>query len=152
MSKWRGVVRAAAVTFGGALVLIIVGGVAAGMAAAHGMIASQDAVRWLVGIMAAGMMAGAVWISAEWMRAIDEAAREAHKAAWYWGGTAGMCVSGVALVLSSSNPWRETLRRWVGAGLEPIDYMVSGAILMIAPMLVGYTLVWIWWWLARIRS
>ena len=31
----------------------------------------------------------------------DEAAREAHKAAWYWGGSGGMAVGGVLICLAT---------------------------------------------------
>ena len=34
------------------------------------------------------LIAGTIWW---WIRA-DEAVREAHKWAWYWGGSIGMCV------------------------------------------------------------
>ena len=63
-----------------------------------------------------------------------------------------MCVSGVALILSSAGPWRDVIARHVGSGAAPIDYLSAGAALMIAPMLIGYVVVWAWWWLARMRA
>ena len=63
-----------------------------------------------------------------------------------------MCVSGVGLILSSAGPWRDIIAREIGSSGSPIDYVSAGAALMIAPMLIGYTVVWVWWWLARMRG
>ncbi|PZT98644.1 MAG: hypothetical protein DI624_07520 [Brevundimonas sp.] len=152
MGKWGAVIRAAAITFGGGLLFAFLGGVMAGYAASSGWVDGDLAELIVTAIFAVAIMIGALWIGAEWMRVIDEAAREAHKAAWYWGGTAGMCVSGVALILSSAGPWRDVIARHVGSGAAPIDYLSAGAALMIAPMLIGYVVVWAWWWLARMRA
>ncbi|PZU76890.1 MAG: hypothetical protein DI531_01020 [Brevundimonas sp.] len=107
MRKWTPVLRAAAITFGGVLLFGFVRGVLAGYGGQAGWFDGQAVEQIVIAVFAAVLMAGALWIGAEWMRVIDEAAREAHKAAWYWGGTAGMCVSGVGLVLASGGPWRE---------------------------------------------
>lgn len=152
MRKWRPVIKAIAITFGGGLVFALVGGIAMGYAARAGWIGSEMGEMIFTAIFAATIMAGSLWVGAEWMRVIDEAAREAHKAAWYWGGTAGMCVSGVGLILSSAGPWREVIAREIGSSGSPIDYLSAGAALMIVPMLIGYTVVWAWWWLARMRG
>ena len=152
MRKWRPVIKATVITFGGGLLFAFLGGIAVGYASSSGWIAPEMGELIVTAVFAAAIMAGALWIGAEWMRVIDEAAREAHKAAWYWGGTAGMCVSGVALILSSAGPWRDIIAREIGSGSSPIDYVSAGAALMIAPMLIGYTVVWVWWWLARMRG
>ena len=152
MRKWTPVLRAAAITFGGVLLFGFVRGVLAGYGGQAGWFDGQAVEQIVIAVFAAVLMAGALWIGAEWMRVIDEAAREAHKAAWYWGGTAGMCVSGVGLVLASGGPWREVIAGWIGSGAAPVDYVSAGAALMIAPMLIGYILVWVWWWLARMRG
>jgi len=153
MRKWRPVIKATVITFGGGLLFAFLGSIAVVYASNSGWIVSELGELIVTGIFAAAMMGGALWIGAEWMRVIDEAAREAHKAAWYWGGTGGMCVSGVVLVLSSSRgPWRDIIAQEVGSGGAPTDYLFAGAALMIVPMLIGYTVVWGWWWLARMRG
>lgn len=152
MSKWGSVIRAIVVTFGGGLAFAFLGGFLVGYGANAGWLDATVGELIVTAAVTVAIMAGALWIGAEWMRAIDEAAREVHKAAWYWGGTAGMCVSGVALVLSSSGPWRDIIARTVGDGAQPIDYLSLGAAMMIAPMLIGYLVVWGWWWLARMRG
>ena len=78
----------------------------------------------------------------------DEAAREAHKSAWYWGGTAGMAVGGVAMVLSRL-PQAASIRIPTLGDPTPAGYAATGAMMMLCLMLLGYTLAWAWWWLAR---
>lgn len=152
MRKWAPVLRASAITFGGGLLFALVGGILAGYGGEAGWFDGRAAEQIVLAVFAVILMAGALWIGAAWMQVIDEAAREAHKAAWYWGGTGGMCVGGVGLILASGGPWREVIAGWIGAGGAPIDYVAAGATLMLLPMLVGYTLVWAWWWLARMRG
>lgn len=130
------------------LVLLVVTCIAFGFMAAHGVMTKDDAVVWIMTIFAVLAMVGALWIGAAWMRSIDEAAREAHKSAWYWGGTAGMGLGGIAIILSSL-PQAETLRFAVDGRTDPAALMAAGAMLMMLLMLVGYTVVWAWWWLAR---
>lgn len=152
MRKWGSVLKATAITFGGGLAFAFLGGLFVGYGSSEGWLDATTDELVVTAVVAVAIMAGALWIGAEWMRVIDEAAREAHKAAWYWGGTAGLCVSGVGLILSSAGPWRDVIAGVLGAGADPIDYVSLGAALMIAPMLIGYTLVWAWWWLARMRG
>lgn len=96
------------------------------------------------------IMAGSIWVGARWMSAIDEAAREAHKAAWYWGGSAGMAVGGVFLILATL-PHAASVALpvlWSGR-TDPAAYAAMGAFAMMGLMLIGYIIVWAWWWLAR---
>ena len=130
------------------LVLLFVTGIAFAFMAAQGVITKDEAVTWVVTTFAVLVMVGSLWIGAAWMRSIDEAAREAHKAAWFWGGSAGMGVGGIAIILSSL-PQAETLRFAVDGRTDPAALMAAGAMLMMLLMLVGYTVVWAWWWLTR---
>ncbi|MBJ7486004.1 hypothetical protein [Brevundimonas sp.] len=132
----------------GLLVLLFVTGVAFGYMSAHGVMTSDDAVVWIMTIFAVLVMIGSLWVGVAWMRSIDEAAREAHKSAWYWGGTAGMAVGGVGVILSGLDQ-AEALRFAVSGRTDPAAYMAAGAMLMLLLMLAGYTIVWAWWWLAR---
>lgn len=152
MRKWSKVTKATAITLGGGLAFIVPGSILAGYGEKAGWFADDTAFMVVLGLYAIGMMAGALWIGAEWMRSVDEAAREAHKSAWYWGGSGGMCVSGVVFILATAGPWREVFTRAIGSGGQPIDYMLAGAALMLAPMMIGYVAVWAWWWLARMRG
>ena len=104
---------------------------------------------WLSLLTIGGAMAVAMWVSVIWMRSIDEAAREAHKSAWFWGGTGGMAV-GFTLVLMAmlSSEWTISLPVWWGR-TDPPAYLAMGAFLMALVMTAGYTVAWIVWWLRR---
>ena len=112
--------------------------------------ADRVAAFEIVGFGVFGLIAVGVslWVSVYWMRTIDEAAREAHKSAWYWGGTAGMAVGGVAMVLSRL-PQAASIRIPTLGDPTPAGYAATGAMMMLCLMLLGYTLAWAWWWLAR---
>ena len=132
------------------VVVLFVAGVGVGYLAARGSLDEDQAVVWLVAAVAIAAMIGAMIISVAWMRSIDEAAREAHKAAWFWGGCSGMAVGG-ALVIMSSLP---QAARWrFPAGFEgrtdPAAYAATGAFGMLLIMSLGYLIVWAWWWWRR---
>lgn len=98
-------------------------------------------------------MAGAMAIGTLWMRSIDEAAQEAHKSAWYWGGSAGMAVGGVLLVISAVQPATAALNLPAVLGrTDPVAYAAAGAFGILTLMLIGYGVVWAWWWLSRTRG
>ena len=84
------------------------------------------------------------------MARIDEAAREAHKASWFYGGSGGLAVGGVFIILASTPPAaRLTLPAWFDGRTDPAAYAATGAVGLMALMLIGYGVVWGWWWLAR---
>lgn len=123
----------------------------AGYLAAKGLVTEKQAVIGILGPFAAILMLLAYLFSIAWMRTIDEAAREAHKTAWYWGGTAGMAVAGVGIVLTAL----PDARTWVfdlGERTDPAYYMAAGALGTMFLMSLGYTLVWVGWWLSRSRA
>lgn len=131
------------------LVALFIAGIVVGYLGAHGTI-DPDKVRvWVMTPFAVLVMIGSLWIGAAWMRSIDEAAREAHKAAWYWGGTGGMSIAGVFMTLGVL-PGAETVD-WPGlyGRTDPAAYAISGAFALMGAMLLGYTVVWCWWWWSR---
>lgn len=134
------------------LVLMFVVAIAVGFLSAHGTVSADRAMVTVMIIFAIVLMIGAMVMSVAWMRAIDEAAREAHKAAWFWGGCSGMAVGGVGIVLASL-PQAEALQfaAWDGR-TDPAAYMAFGAFAMMMLMTLGYIVVWAWWWLARTRG
>lgn len=110
---------------------------------------------WGVGIStvaAVGLMAMAVVVGTAWMRALDEAAREAHKSAWYWGGSAGLAVAGIGIMLATM-PWAAAYQPIpIAPGRDdPAAWMATGAFIMMVLMLAGYGVAWAWWWLSRGR-
>lgn len=85
-----------------------------------------------------------------WMRSIDEAAQEAHKWSWYWGGSAGMA-AGMAFVLASLAPATAKLQvpNFLSDRTDPVAYMAMGAMGMLLLMILGYGVAWVWWWWSR---
>ena len=130
------------------MVIVVISAVVFVFASNRGLVEEDTALLAVIGVMAVLMMALALWLGFAWMVRIDEAAREAHKSAWYWGGTAGMAVGGVGVILSGLDQ-AEALRFVVSGRTDPAAYMAAGAMLMLLLMLAGYTIVWAWWWLAR---
>ena len=101
----------------------------------------------LFGLMAASV---ALWVSIYWMRTIDEAACEVHKAAWFWGGS-GALLLGLPLLLIATLPqtaaW--SLPDWFYGRSDPIAHAALGAGGLLVLMLAGYTVAWGWWWFRR---
>ncbi|QYF86299.1 hypothetical protein [Brevundimonas sp. PAMC22021] len=130
------------------IVLALVAGVVLGIVGAAGGLGLNLTLLIAMSVATVILMAGALWVGALWMRNIDEAAREAHKSAWYWGGTAGMAVGGVGVVLSRL-PQAATIQIPTIGDPTPATYAAMGAVMMLGLMLLGYTIVWAWWWWAR---
>ncbi len=82
-----------------------------------------------------------------WWRRLDEAAREAHKWAWYWGGSTGMLVGLVLMLVLTTRPADIVLP--ASLGQTPADLVGAGMIITLGFQLVGYGLAWAWWWLGR---
>ncbi|KQS57449.1 hypothetical protein ASG17_01630 [Brevundimonas sp. Leaf363] len=132
-------------------VLCFVLGVAAGYLSAQDPGLNTDAMMfWFALVAGVVAMAAGMAASVAWMRSIDEAAREAHKAAWFWGGSGGMMVGGVGVILATlpqSADWTLPLV-WFGRD-DPVAWMAAGCFGSLLIMIAGYTVVWAWWWLAR---
>ena len=139
-----------AASFVGILGLGFLAGVAAGFWTAHTGGSKDMAMFWSMGVFVVAAMVIAMVVSVVWMRSIDEAAREAHKAAWFWGGTGGMSVGMIAIVLASLPPAeRFVFPSWFDGRTDPAAYAATGAFGILFLMLIGYAIVWAWWWLAR---
>jgi len=150
----QGLKRVALYTLYGCLALAalsFIAGIVVGYLSAHG--AEIDSARvglGLITFVAIAAMGGAMAVTVAWMRSIDEAAREAHKSAWFWGGCGGMAVGGV-LVIMASVPQAATLDIPAALGIrnDPAALMALGAATLGLLMTAGYTLAWAWWWWRR---
>jgi hypothetical protein len=85
------------------------------------------------------------WLA--WFR-LDEAAREAHKAAWMHGGSLGTLLAGLLLALLLLSEERVGWSPGV-VGLEPMQAVALGAAGLLLLQAVGYGLVWAAWWLSK---
>ncbi|MGV9009351.1 hypothetical protein [Brevundimonas sp.] len=94
-------------------------------------------------LLSVGVLIGVV-LCIRWWQGADEAVREAHKWAWYWGGSAGIAVVVVLFVLSS---WDLITLNIPPYGDGPDGLLLSGSALTLGLMLAGYIIAWAAWWL-----
>ena len=96
-------------------------------------------VACFVVLLAAGAVASVIY----W-RNIDEAAREAHKFAWFWGGSSAMLLALPAPFLLGD----ARLIALLGTR-SPAEWTAVGMVALIIAQLIGYGLVWAGWWLRQ---
>ena len=132
------------------LAAFVTGGVLGYLEAKGQDINTSSAALWAVGVFAALTMLISLWVGLKWMSSIDEAAQEAHKWAWFWGGSGGMAVGGV-LVIMASLPQAAVINipAWYSDRTDPAAYAATGAFAMLTLMIIGYGVAWAWWWLGR---
>lgn len=134
-------VKAQAIIVGAGVVGLLIGG--------GGAMLEATEITVPAPAMAAGafvLIAALIWVSLLYWRLIDEAAKEAHKFAWYWGGCAALLLAFPAMLLAND----ETLVAVFGPR-GPVDWVVGGMQAVIVTQLVGYGVAWVGWWLARQR-
>jgi hypothetical protein len=105
---------------------------------------------WLAGLAAVVVSGLTMLWSRRWWSRVDEAVREAHKTAWYWGGSVGMVpVMGLAATLLFDRSG-VSLERFAAA---PGDggLILTGIAVTLLLQLVGYGFFWAGWWLSRSR-
>ncbi|MEG2731040.1 MAG: hypothetical protein RR935_11020, partial [Brevundimonas sp.] len=97
-------------------------------------------------VLAAGLAVFLALNTYYWWRDLDEAAREAHKWAWWWGGNIGFIVGAAG---------------FLGAALAGVDLLpariphtdvaliAAGFIAAFAAQAIGYGIAWCGWWIAR---
>ncbi|WP_292050553.1 MULTISPECIES: hypothetical protein [unclassified Brevundimonas] len=104
---------------------------------------------WIIGVVAVVLSLGSFVYGAYWMKSIDEAAQEAHKWSWYWGGSAALTVGMVMFVLS----FAPATEKWDVPTLhhrtDPVAYAASGAFGLMLLLIIGYSIAWAWWWFSR---
>ncbi|GEM_PF-857965 len=137
----RGVLKAT-LLFGFVLGAVI--GVANVIMRRNGVQLSEEAgVAIFLAVAAVTVVAGIISAVVYW-RVIDEAAREAHKFAWWWGGSLG----GVACLLAVLFAHSPALEAVLGQQ-KPAVWLALGMLAMLLMQVVGYVLAWAGWWLAR---
>ena len=97
-----------------------------------------------------GMVAGfplVLALTVMWWLRLDEAAREAHKWAWYWGATGGILAS-FPLLMGVSAAKVVSFAGRIGMS-RPEELVAFGVLAVLTLQLVGYGLAWAAWWLRR---
>lgn len=102
---------------------------------------------WFLSAVLAVLSIWAVIATLAYWRAIDELAREAHKSAWFWGGSIGLSLGIFGLFgLSLFEPLPTTMLQ----DEPPLRLMAIGAYGSFGCGLIGYLIAWaIIWWRAR---
>jgi hypothetical protein len=129
--------------YGAAIVAVAAGAVAIRVWAPLGSGFVSVASLALVAVVL--VMAGQAW------RGTDEAAREAHKVAWFWGGSFGALATFTALATLHlfGVPRLEAIPFPAGARPNPLFWMMLGAAVLVLGQGAGYALAWAGWWLKR---
>jgi hypothetical protein len=78
-------------------------------------------------------------------RGIDEAAREAQKSAWFWGGS---IAAGLAALVLINNPFG-VLDLIIPADADRASLLRHGAFIMAFSQFAGFFVAWAWWWWRR---
>lgn len=98
----------------------------------------------LIAAACAVLVPGALIPSIIYWRNIDEAAREAHKFAWFWGGScATLLVLPLAFLVGDIR-----LVAWMGQR-SPSEWVLFGVMSLTIAQLAGYGLAWAGWWLRQ---
>jgi hypothetical protein len=100
-------------------------------------------------VLSVTMMGAALVVACLYYRALDEAAREAHKAAWYWGGSIGLLCAAVASALVMNLGLELPSSLLPQADTRPHALVGLGILIAMVFQLAGYTIAWIWWWAVR---
>ena len=91
----------------------------------------------------AAVLLGTWW----WWVGADEAAREAHKWAWYWGGSIGMTFGLIGFLMLHLHQPHAPLPE----GISFSDALLMGAFGLLFLMVLGYGVAWAAWWISKRR-
>lgn len=105
----------------------------------------------LLGLDFSALLGLLMWLTAIYWRRLDEAAREAHKWAWFWGGNVALVPLVVGFAILTSNP-DTPVPMLLGMEPTPAGYVATGGLIVVLTLLAGYTLAWLFWWLWKSRA
>lgn len=100
---------------------------------------------WAVFLVVIAAVVGSFAVSLVWWRRLDEVAREAHKFAWYWGGSCGLAVGLILVVFVDIGRLAPPLLE----GPSVREGFVAGALSVMLAQIIGYGAAWAGWWWAR---
>ncbi|MDC7682806.1 hypothetical protein PQU92_05935 [Asticcacaulis sp. BYS171W] len=100
-------------------------------------------------IISAFLLIGGLGISILWWHSIDEAQREAHKWAWYWGGSTGLLAI-IPLFLLARTGGDAVFAGYARFVDMEGHYFELGMLTALFACIIGYSVAWvIWWWRHR---
>jgi len=137
--RWLAALFALAVGLGGLL----------GVASSVSRGASLGALA-LMALATAGLTALGVWLAVMYWRRLDEAAREAHKWSWFWGGNIALIPLLVGFFVLVERP-EFGAPLWPGLEATPGNYVVTGGLAVAFALMAGYGVAWLYWWLWKSR-
>jgi hypothetical protein len=124
-------------------------GIIAGFSAGMGYISAPMAMKGLL-VFACASTVISLPLSWLWWSKVDEAAREAHKWAWFWGGSSGLLLILPLMAAFSLTDWafyeQYLAFLHVRAG---IGEFAAGMLTTLLCMSIGYLIAWVWWWWKR---
>ena len=132
----------AALILAGVMALVIAAPVALQLSGLHPPLGVRLAIALVV--VLPGLAAACYY----W-RSIDEAAREAQKWAWFWGGSMGMALAVLVLSISWARPQWIDLSALLPPGATALQGMFYGGAAMVAAQMIGFALAWTYWWARR---
>jgi hypothetical protein len=103
-------------------------------------------VRLLIAVL---VVIPAFLATCNYWRNIDEAAREAQKWAWFWGGSIGMALGVLAIAIGFVRPEWFDIAAMLPEHATALSGIFYGAMAMVAAQLIGFVLAWAYWWARR---
>lgn len=107
----------------------------------------------MAAISAAAIIAAGALACIHWRR-LDEPAREAHKSAWFWGGTTGLAAVSIGLAALMFAPSAsDAVTRYIETQrghIHPTAFgLMLGFMACLLGQMLGYGVAWVRWWAKR---
>ncbi|WP_309087618.1 hypothetical protein [Phenylobacterium sp.] len=129
------------------LILAGVGALAAIAGLLIGRAEDVEALREYRGLILLASLIPALWLTWLYWRRIDEAARDAQKTAWFWGGSAGLGVGFAAsMYVAVRDP---TFLGLLPPNATPAELVHAGAFGVVIAQFAGFLLAWAFWWWSK---
>lgn len=98
-------------------------------------------------VLLTAFVTAALWLTLRYWRGIDEAARDAQKTAWLWGGALAM-IPGMVLLMVLGAPHRGVSDRLLALAPQ-LNLLTIGGLIMALVQLAGFSLAWAVWWAGK---
>jgi len=86
---------------------------------------------------------GMIPLTRQWWLGLDEAAQEAHKWAWWWGGNLGFIAGSIGFALFALSGVQ------LLEHMNPNNLIMVGLLAAMVAQSIGYGIAWMWWWQSR---